>query len=157
MTDGLTGLHDARGLANEAGRLVDEVADGETCWVVLVDVDRLKARNDEHGHLAGDEAIAAVARVVCGALPEGAFVARAGGDEVAALLRHVGMTDARAAAEAARSAVAAARPGGLTVSVGVAGWLPAAETFEQAMSRAELACHSAKSGGRNAVHVFGVD
>ncbi|WEJ33823.1 GGDEF domain-containing protein [Devosia sp. SD17-2] len=51
---------------------------------ILADVDDLKLINDELGHLAGDEAIVAVAEALRGRLGDKALIARIGGDEFCA-------------------------------------------------------------------------
>jgi diguanylate cyclase (GGDEF)-like protein len=53
--------------------------------LVLFDVDRFKSVNDLHGHLAGDEALAAVARIAQSSLRRSDAVFRYGGDEFAAI------------------------------------------------------------------------
>jgi diguanylate cyclase (GGDEF)-like protein len=54
--------------------------------VIVIDVDGLKAANDERGHHFGDEFLQAVVHTVAGALSEDDVLARVGGDEFAALL-----------------------------------------------------------------------
>jgi diguanylate cyclase (GGDEF)-like protein len=53
--------------------------------VVLVDLDRLKETNDTWGHDAGDRLIQALATALRKVVPEGATLARIGGDEFAVL------------------------------------------------------------------------
>lgn len=81
--DELTGLENRRaGLEHLRGAL-DRAADGacDGVTVLFLDVDGLKAINDEHGHAAGDAFITTVADRLATTLGPGARVARFGGDE----------------------------------------------------------------------------
>lgn len=85
--DHLTGLWNRRGFgiaAEQAFATADR--QGTVVQVVFVDVDGLKAINDAHGHVAGDEAIRAVAAAIDHAIREGDAACRFGGDEFVFLL-----------------------------------------------------------------------
>lgn len=80
------------GLLNRAvfeQRLQDEVERARryerAFALVLFDVDRFKMINDRFGHLAGDEALRRIARVLQSSLRQSDAVFRYGGDEFAAL------------------------------------------------------------------------
>jgi diguanylate cyclase (GGDEF)-like protein/PAS domain S-box-containing protein len=59
---------------------------GAPVSVVFVDLDGFKAVNDDHGHLAGDEVLVAVAARLRELAPAGATLGRSGGDEFVAVL-----------------------------------------------------------------------
>ncbi len=84
--DGLTGL---RNRAAFDAQLRDEFARARRYHrplsLVLMDVDGFKSVNDRHGHLAGDEALAHVARIIRSSLRSSDAVFRYGGDEFAAI------------------------------------------------------------------------
>ncbi|MGH9843201.1 MAG: GGDEF domain-containing protein [Blastocatellia bacterium] len=84
--DGLTGLHNR---AAFDARLRDEFARARRyrrpLSLVLMDVDGFKSVNDRHGHLAGDEALVQVARIIRSSLRSSDTVFRYGGDEFAAI------------------------------------------------------------------------
>jgi diguanylate cyclase (GGDEF)-like protein len=98
-------LRDAlTGLANRA--LFDELLDaawrrcarhGTEGVLLLADVDRFKAINDTHGHLAGDHALRAFALRLRRAVRSADTVARFGGDEFAVLLADPVAPDAASA------------------------------------------------------------
>lgn len=96
-TDELTGLTNRRGFAAAFRR---ELAAAERHRqggvLVMVDLDRFKEINDQHGHQAGDAYLREVARVLRDNVRPQDVVARLGGDEFAVLLTRVG-------AEAGRS------------------------------------------------------
>lgn len=76
------------GAANRAfllRRLYEVLAQGEAC-VLVADVDGFRRVNDVFGHAAGDAALGHVAGRLRRAAPDGALVARVGGDEFAILL-----------------------------------------------------------------------
>ncbi len=82
LVDELTGLSNRRGfsvLSEHA--LVQAERAGAEVGLVYVDVDGLKAVNDELGHAAGDEALKAVARLLRETMRASDVVARCGGDE----------------------------------------------------------------------------
>jgi diguanylate cyclase (GGDEF)-like protein len=59
---------------------------GGTFGLLYLDVDRLKAVNDTHGHAAGDAVLCGVAETLGGATRKSDVIARMGGDEFAILL-----------------------------------------------------------------------
>lgn len=67
--------------------------------LVLVDLDRFKAVNDEYGHLAGDDALAQVAAGLSSGVRRDDTIARIGGDEFAIIIEKL-----ESPAEAARIA-----------------------------------------------------
>ncbi len=84
---------DMTGLANRAlfmDRLHHTVSNclrnGSSAAVLMIDMDGLKAINDELGHRAGDEAIVEFARRLSTVTREADTLARLGGDEFAVLL-----------------------------------------------------------------------
>lgn len=85
--DLLTGLWNRRGFGIAAEQaLATADRQGTVIQVVFVDVDGLKAINDASGHLAGDEAIRAVAAAIDRTIREEDAACRFGGDEFVFLL-----------------------------------------------------------------------
>ena len=87
--DALTGV--ASRAAWEETLAVEELhrsRSGARYSVVVVDVDGLKAVNDGDGHAAGDELLRACARLLADNTRATDIVARIGGDEFGAILRH---------------------------------------------------------------------
>ena len=82
--DPLTGVYNRR---SAEGRLAEDVARAErgggTLSVAMVDLDRLKPINDQHGHRAGDACLIHLAEVLGRNVRAGDWVARWGGDEFA--------------------------------------------------------------------------
>ncbi len=122
-TDHLTGLPNRFALEPRISELAHQAAaTGERVAVVAIDVDHLKAVNDEHGHVTGDAVLLEVARRLRECLAPFDSIYRFGGEEFVALLAGYDIASARAVAERMRDAVRAAPIDGLavTVSIGVA-------------------------------------
>ena len=129
----------------------------------MIDLDRFKAVNDRYGHLAGDEALRVVARVLTAQLRQYDLAGRFGGEEFVALLPSTGVVPALHIAERLRSAVAEAcvrtvdtRASQVTVqvtvSIGVA--VAAAPDLDAVVTAADSACYQAKMAGRNRVRMW---
>jgi two-component system cell cycle response regulator len=156
LTDDLTGLANRRHGAHQLEREIAlGVRHGRLLALVRIDVDHFKAINDTHGHQAGDQVLAEVARRLAGAVRGGDELARWGGDEFVAILPGTDKPGALRAAERLRAAVSAApvEAAGatldVTVSVGWAHW--AGDTPDDLLARADRALYRAKDAGRNAV------
>jgi diguanylate cyclase (GGDEF)-like protein len=174
MTDDLTGLDNLRSFELRLRAMVEKAQQEHTPLSILVlDVDRLKSLNDEHGHLAGAEAVRTVGHVIAAHLPPDALACRYGGDEFAIALPRCATQGAVDVADNLCRAVGAQVPvlaglrfpeGTLSVSVGVASRSFDASTPAEASAHtddigealfraADAALYAAKHGGRNRVHV----
>jgi diguanylate cyclase (GGDEF)-like protein/PAS domain S-box-containing protein len=87
LTDELTGLRNRRGFLAVGAHML-EVADRHvaTTQLLYLDVDNMKALNDQLGHSAGDAGLQAVARALTRVLRHADVVSRLGGDEFVALV-----------------------------------------------------------------------
>jgi diguanylate cyclase (GGDEF)-like protein len=153
-------LHDElTGLLNRAGlnRLRHKNAamsklDGGNYAIAVLDLDLFKRINDRNGHLAGDRALQAVARVIGNSIRTTDVAGRYGGEEFIIVFPHTQLGGAFEVAERIRASVAACElPFAITVSVGLAAGDPQRDTPEEVFERADQALYRAKAGGRNRV------
>ena len=84
-TDELTGLHNRRGLAQHVAER-RRTGSLKGLGLVLVDCDRFKQVNDEHGHLVGDRVLQSVASILRSVVGDGDIACRLGGDEFCLLV-----------------------------------------------------------------------
>lgn len=164
-TDGLTGLANRRTFDVQFSQdWVHALEEKHPITVIMADVDNFKLFNDARGHLAGDEALRQVARMLSAAVGGTTFlVARYGGEEFVVLMPEADLTRGKALAEYARrqvEALAIENPNAplrrLTVSFGVACVRPDGESNPDALiASADAALYEAKRRGRNCVVATG--
>jgi diguanylate cyclase (GGDEF)-like protein len=131
----------------------------DACGLLMLDVDRFKAINDDHGHATGDEALRTIGATLPSLLREPDLVGRIGGEEFPLLLPQTDRAGSLALAERIRRTIAqlpiGTDPDGhlrLTVSIGVTQLTPDDPDLETAMRRADAALYAAKDAGRDQVH-----
>ncbi len=128
--DGLTGMLNLRTfkrlLAREHGLRARDSRGGYA--ILMVDMDDLKALNDEHGHQAGNRGIATVASAIQRAIRNTDMAARSGGDEFLVFLPDASAEAAEIVAQRIRNHVyrslfpVGERLQRMTASVGTAAW-----------------------------------
>ena len=159
--DTLTGLP-SRGLLDAhleksiavAGRRQQRLA------LLLIDLDRFKAVNDQHGHQMGDLVLQAAAKRMQACLRQSDMIARQGGDEFVAVLQDVG-DDCAAGLAALRLIEELSRPfefDGQDISIGASvgiALLPEDGVDAHTLfSRADVAMYGAKHAGRETLRFF---
>lgn len=161
-TDSLSGLFN-RGAFFARSRVLCTAAasTGRSVSCAMLDIDHFKRLNDEHGHQAGDRAIAAIARICRTAMRSTDLVCRYGGEEFAILLPDTSAPEAVAFAERIRTRIASEvhlslgplHPQAITASVGVADTEHGSPNIEALLARADRALYEAKHKGRNLVRL----
>lgn len=157
VTDQLTGLLNRRGTLL---RLEDEIArgvrTGSPVSLAMLDLDHFKSVNDTYGHLAGDEALRQVSRIIGRESRPYDIVGRLGGEEFIWIASDTGLEDAMVIAERVRKRIGTSevRSGdatfGLTTSIGVIEVRPT-DALDDALARADAALYEAKAAGRDRV------
>jgi diguanylate cyclase (GGDEF)-like protein len=120
--------------------------------VVMIDVDQLKAYNDDFGRAAGDDALKIVARCIGGSARRGIdTVTRYGGQAFAVILPETNQQGALIVAENIRCQLRGERAllRSLTISLGIASMCGEKMDSQSLIRRAETALRQAKHDGGN--------
>jgi diguanylate cyclase (GGDEF)-like protein len=133
---------------------------GASLSLIVFDLDRFSAVNNEHGHAVGDAVLRRVARAMAGAVRTGDTIARYGGEEFVLIAPGADAAEAVGVAERVRAAVVEASVntpdvGGqgvpITVSAGVASLLGDELDGRSLFRAADSALLAAKRAGRDRV------
>jgi len=156
--DHLTGLWNRRMILEQLDRELSRVRrERRPLSIALLDIDRFKVINDQHGHAAGDAVLRDIASAISSQLREYDFLGRFGGEEFLMLLPGCEIADAQTIAERVRVRIAAepVRYGELsiavTASIGLASTTSSDVIGEDLIAVADSALYRAKASGRNRV------
>jgi diguanylate cyclase (GGDEF)-like protein len=158
MTDSLTALHNRLSLMRALSREVERSQRHDHVFAVLmIDVDHFKRLNDAHGHLAGDQVLRGIAKLLEHAIRAGDCAARYGGDEFVIVLPETDLETAMQVAERIRDRASAVTPTlidapwEVSLSVGVSMYPDSATDPDTLLREADAALYEAKRAGRNRV------
>jgi len=147
--DGLTGIPNRRTWDGELPVAMDRARrDGAPLTVAMIDLDRFKRFNDEHGHQAGDRLLKDATAAWSTALRSTDLLCRYGGEEFGVLMPGATAEQATEVLERLR----AVTPRSQTFSAGVACW-DRQEISDELVARADRALYAAKAAGRDRVTV----
>jgi diguanylate cyclase (GGDEF)-like protein len=159
LIDALTGLPNRNGFEAQARRLLDAPSADDLVALLWMDVRRFKDVNDMLGHQMGDEVLRTVADRLRERAPEGAMIARFGGDEFLLLARFANRTRVESLAGLLSADMAAPlRVAGQRIdcgaSLGIALINGDTPDLDRLMQHADLARYYAKTAGTNQVCFF---
>jgi len=152
--DPLTSLLNRRGLEHA----IDQLDATDSPFVtMLIDLDGFKSVNDTYGHKVGDDLLVKIAHRIMEKAPEGATLARIGGDEFVLLFPT--FADPRAPEALAAeiiTRIASSYPTVASVRVGASMGIYLAERprLTDILLRADIALYTAKNRGRNEFCLF---
>ena len=162
--DALTGLVNRREFEKRLSRALSKAKETNVSHALCyLDLDHFKIVNDTAGHVAGDDLLRKLTSLLASKIRSRDTLARFGGDEFSLLLDDCPVEKA---AQIAQSLVAAVsnfsfewngKKFDIGISIGVVSVTAAVSTTAELMSRADVACYTAKSLGRNRVHVYESD
>jgi len=163
--DGLTKLANRRyfdeALSLEYARLSQNRA---KLSFIMIDIDFFKGFNDSYGHLAGDDCLRQVAKVLASSIfrPED-LVARYGGEEFICMLPETSIEDAGMIAEKMRASVEnlhichkdSKASDYVTISLGIATiQCTPSHQVSETIRNADKALYQAKANGRNRIEIY---
>jgi diguanylate cyclase (GGDEF)-like protein/PAS domain S-box-containing protein len=158
LTDALTGLGNRRYAELCASAALKGLEAGRA-GIIMVDIDRFKDVNDNHGHATGDRVLRMVAWTLANAVRRMDAAARWGGEEFLVVCP---LSDERTLLEVAerirvlveRSWISLEDGRRLSVTVSVGGAVARKEeSFEALVERADARLYACKEGGRNRASV----
>jgi diguanylate cyclase (GGDEF)-like protein len=158
MTDELTGVPNRRAVLAQLEPLLTQ-AHSTPCAVLIIDIDRFKSINDQHGHAEGDEALKLVAAKLRASVKAPQFVGRMGGEEFIAVLPGADAALGAEVAEYVREQITTIDSlpwlgeRRITASIGVTACVAAGESSSSVLQRADSALYEAKRNGRNCVRL----
>ena len=159
--DGLTGLFNRSYFQEALDRLVELTRrTKQPNALFYIDLDHFKYVNDTLGHGAGDRLLMEISNILNKRARKSDLVSRLGGDEFTILLYNIPEEQVHSTAEAFRKALAdypfkqGVEQVDIGCSIGVAIINEQTGSAAEILSRADIACHLAKQGGRNRVHIF---
>ncbi|MGJ7515051.1 diguanylate cyclase [Pseudomonas baetica] len=167
LVDNLTQLANRRRLQADFKGLVRRFQGKHPIALLMIDIDKFKAINDNWGHSTGDEVLKHLATVCRALVRPQDLVARYGGEEFCVILPATMLAEASDIAEKLRSGIeqsvcmpdpvmmlstAPSREVRLTVSIGVAELLEdRVKQLEELVAKADRRLYAAKQNGRNRV------
>jgi diguanylate cyclase (GGDEF)-like protein len=161
-TDPLTGLLNRRALMERLTAEIDRAARyGHELVLLMIVLDHFMLVIDTYGHMAGDDVLRDLSKVLVSEVRTVDIVARYGGEEFVVVLPEQPIEGGTAFAERVRERVADAAfcaddvSGGIrtTISVGIATYpIDNTQTSDELIARADEALYRAKAAGRDRVH-----
>ncbi|MFT6373272.1 MAG: diguanylate cyclase (GGDEF)-like protein/PAS domain S-box-containing protein, partial [Gammaproteobacteria bacterium] len=162
--DVLTGLINRAEFEKRTKRLLSKIQrDKAHHAMCFLDLDQFKVINDTCGHIAGDELLRQLARLLRNIVRNRDILSRLGGDEFGVLMEHCGLDQAHRVVDAIFNAIneyqffwegEAFRIG---VSIGLVVINDATCSYTDLFKQADAACYLAKELGRNRIHVYHPD
>ncbi len=159
--DGLTGLGNRRMFIEKLEQACSDLSDDprKTFALLMLDLDRFKEVNDDHGHAAGDAVLRETASRLKVNMRPGDVIARLGGDEFALIMPYTNAREAAAKAERLIEAISLQIRledtwVSVGASVGVAMYPQDGKNSVEMMRNADLALYRSKDAGRGTCRVF---
>lgn len=159
--DSLTGLPNRRMFRNRLGEEIKRShRTGESCALLLVDLDRFKEVNDTLGHEAGDRLLVEAAKRISASVRESDSVSRLGGDEFMVILPQI--TEPAGLGQVAMNVIESlmqpfqvnGHMAYVSASVGIALFPDDAQEMDTLVSYADQAMYAAKAQGRSCFSYF---
>ncbi len=157
-TDALTSLSNRRKFDDVLDQAYETFQQGgDTTSILLLDVDHFKKFNDTHGHLAGDEVLRGVGRILQEMTGDDDLPCRYGGEEFAVIYPGRSIEQIKDKAESVRAEIAKRQFEfeNLKLQVSASGGvaqLRSSEDIASFIQRADEGLYASKEAGRNCGH-----
>lgn len=152
ITDHMTKLFARNYLDDEMESSMNQ---DELGTLLLIDIDDFKSINDNYGHQIGDEVIIEVSNLIKGIVNHHGFVARWGGEELAAYLPSLSLEKGMEIAERIIKDVPLKTDPSVTLSCGLSIWRAdddhCPKSVKELVKKADEALYLAKNNGKNQV------
>jgi diguanylate cyclase (GGDEF) domain len=159
--DSLTGLYSRRTFDEVFVKEIERANRyGKELSVLFFDLDDFKQVNDTFGHLAGDDALEHVARIVMGEIRTIDIASRYGGEEIVVVLPETEKAAAFVVGERIREKVETMKLNykdqiiNLTISGGIATLPIDATDSKNLIANADIAVYKAKEAGKNNIVIY---
>ena len=159
--DALTKLANRRELEKQLSFALESYkTEGIDAVLCYLDLDQFKIVNDTCGHIAGDELLRQITRLLQQRVRNTDILARLGGDEFALLLRGCSLEQAESIADILRELIQDFRFSweehifSIGVSIGIVALSRELQTVTAILNAADAACYTAKEQGRNCLYIY---
>jgi len=128
--------------------------------LIIIDIDHFKNINDQYGHLAGDEVLKKMSRVIAGELRDADIFGRFGGEEFVIILPNTDEKGTAIVAEKLRKRIETLDHTHLnealhiTISQGFMEYYPGLKDYLQMLHEADIALYHSKKNGRNKTSLY---
>ena len=164
VRDPLTGLFNRRYMEESVAREFSRVLrEGRELGIVMFDIDHFKRLNDSYGHDMGDAVLRQLGKVLLAHVRGEDIACRYGGEEFIVILPGANLEVSRTRAEELRKLIAdmnvqwdGRSVGGISVSLGVAGFPQHGKSWQEVIKQADQALYLAKKSGRKQVIVAAI-
>lgn len=158
--DALTDLVNRREFERRINLLVaDAKNNSKTHALCYMDLDQFKVVNDTSGHIAGDEMLKQISRILQKCIRQGDTLARLGGDEFGILLENCSLDDAYRLISTIQAEVRdyvlvfGEHKFRISASMGLVPITTSTLSSIELLKNVDAACYVAKDSGRNRIHV----
>lgn len=162
--DSLTGLLSRYEFEKRSTLLISSISETQDEHAIcFLDLDQFKIINDTCGHLAGDELLRQLARLLDNIVRKQDTLARLGGDEFGVLMEYCSLEQASRTANQILEAVRKFqflwndKTFRIGVSIGLVAITKSIGNFSDLLREADAACYLAKDKGRNRIHTYHPD
>lgn len=131
--------------------------------IILMDLDRFKVVNDTCGHMAGDDLLQKLSKIMAGVVGSNGILARLGGDEFAVITENMNVENSIIIAEKIRLKIknyefsCQGKTFEIGVSIGLVPFNKNSIDIHHLMRTADNACYEAKNQGRNRIKIYQED